>query len=184
MRATACTCTSACSTTPALPCCSTPPARPACRSSVGASRPGSSRTRAHSAPSPLSSARLQPHRWSAGAVCLAQRNREALLRIPPLLALAGEGQSHQLRLEYRGADAPANPYLALRAIVRAGPEGVRAQLPVPPILDRDPAGLQGEEAARYGVGALPASLEDALQGLAGDEAVRGWMPPLLYEAYE
>ena len=34
------------------------------------------------AASPVSAARLQPHRWSAGAVCLAQRNREALLRNP------------------------------------------------------------------------------------------------------
>jgi len=164
------------------------PARPACLSELGGRFAAgilahASALSALTAPSPASSARLLPHRWSAGAVCLAQRNREALLRIPPLLALAGEGQSHQLRLEYRGADATANPYLALGAIVRAGLEGVRAELPVPPILDRDPAGLQGEEAARYGVGALPASLEDALQALAGDEAVRGWMPPLLYEAY-
>ena len=35
------------------------------------------------AASPVSGARLTPHRWSAGAVCLADRNREALLRIPP-----------------------------------------------------------------------------------------------------
>ncbi len=89
----------------------------------------------------------------------------------------------QLRLEYRGADAAANPYLALGAIVRAGLEGVRAGLPAPPILDRDPAQLDAAEAERYGVGALPASLEDSLRALAEDETARAWMAPLLYDAY-
>ncbi len=135
-----------------------------------------------SAASPLSAARLTPHRWSAGAVCLAQRNREALLRLPPLVPLAGE-PARQLRLEYRGADATANPYLALGAIVRAGLDGVRRALPAPPMLERDPAELDAAEAERYGVGALPGSLADALDALDGDEIARGWLPPLLYDAY-
>ncbi len=136
-----------------------------------------------SAASPVSGARLQPHRWSAGAVCLAQRNREALLRIPPLLALADAGPEDQLHLEYRGADASANPHLALAAILRAGLEGVRAQLPAPPLLDRDPAQLSAEEAACFGVGTLPATLAESLQALAEDTTARGWLPPLLYDAY-
>ena len=116
-------------------------------------------------------------------MCLAQRNREALLRIPPLVGLAGAEEAPQLRLEYRGADATANPYLALGAIVRAGLDGVRAELPAPPILDRDPTQLDEQEAVSYGVGALPASLEDSLEALADDDTVRGWMTPLLYDAY-
>ena len=135
------------------------------------------------AASPVSGARLQPHRWSAGAVCLAQRNREALLRIPPLLSLADADPAGQLHLEYRGADATANPHLALGAILRAGLEGVRARLPAPPILERDPAQLDAGEAERFGVGALPATLEGSLQALADDATARGWMTPLLYDAY-
>jgi glutamine synthetase len=136
-----------------------------------------------SAASPVSGARLQPHRWSAGAVCLAQRNREALLRIPPVVELADVDEAGQLRLEYRGADASANPYLALGAIVRAGVEGVRAQLPAPAVLDRDPAQLGAEDAERFGVGALPATLDESLRALADDDSVRGWMTPRLYDAY-
>ncbi len=136
-----------------------------------------------SAPNPTSAVRLTPHRWSAGAVCLAERNREALLRIPPLVGLAGADPAEQLRLEYRGADASANPYLALGALIRAGLDGVRADLPAPPILDRDPARLDAAEAERYGVGALPGSLEESLGALAGDDTARGWMGPTLYEAY-
>ncbi|MGA2453841.1 MAG: glutamine synthetase family protein [Solirubrobacteraceae bacterium] len=135
------------------------------------------------AASPVSGARLQPHRWSAGAVCLAQRNREALLRIPPVVELADGGADAQLHLEYRGADATANPHLALGAILRAGLEGVRAQLPAPPILDRDPAQLDAEEAQHFGVGALPVTLAESLQALADDNTARGWLTPLLYDAY-
>ncbi len=135
------------------------------------------------APSPVSAGRLAPHHWSAGAVCLGQRNRETLLRLPPLVSLAGAEEAGQLRLEYRGADASANPYLALGAIVRAGLDGVRTGLPAPPILDRDPALLDPVEAVRYGVGVLPASLQEALRALDEDGTARAWMTPLLYDAY-
>jgi glutamine synthetase len=134
------------------------------------------------APSPISAERLAPHRWSAGAMCLGLRNRETLLRIPPLVAALGE-LAPQLRLEYRGADAAANPHLALGAIVLAGLGGIRAALAPPPILDRDPAQLGDAEAGAYGIGGLPSSLADALAELARDDTARAWMTPLLYEAY-
>ncbi len=136
-----------------------------------------------SAPSPASATRLVPHRWSAGAVALGPGNREALLRIPTPVTLGGADEAGQLRLEYRAADATANPYLALGAILRAGLEGVRAGLGAPPLLGVDPGTLDADEAERFGVGALPRSLEEALQALAGDEVVRGWLSPRLYEAY-
>jgi glutamine synthetase len=163
-------------------------ARPACLSELGERFAAgillhAGALTALTAPSPPSAARLTPHHWSAGAVCLAQRNREALLRIPPIVPLARAEEARQLRLEYRGADAAANPYLALGAIVRAGLDGVRSELPAPPILDRDPALLDEAEAECFGVGALPASLEGSLQALAQDDTVRGWMTPLLYDAY-
>jgi len=135
------------------------------------------------AASPVSGARLTPHHWSAGAVCLAERNREALLRIPPIVTLGGADAAGQLRIEYRGADATANPYLALGAIIKAGLEGIRAELPAPVILDRDPAQLSPEDTERFGVGALPVTLEESLRALAEDHIARGWMTPLLYDAY-
>ena len=131
----------------------------------------------------MSAARLQPHRWSVGALCLAVQNREALLRIPPVVPLAGGDPARQYHLEYRGADAAANPYLALAGIVRAGLDGVRRELPSPPILEQDPAQLEGSDAERFGVGALPASLEESLAALAEDDVARGWMTQLMYDAY-
>jgi glutamine synthetase len=135
------------------------------------------------AASPVSGARLRPHRWAAGAVCLAQRNREALLRIPPVVELADADAGAQLHLEYRGADASANPYLALGAILRAGLAGVRERLPAPPLLEGDPALLDPEQARRFGVDALPETLAQALAALADDATVRGWLTPQLYDAY-
>jgi glutamine synthetase len=135
-----------------------------------------------SAPSPVSAARLAPHHWGAGAVCLGRQNRETLLRIPPLVAGAGEPE-RQLRLEYRAADGAANPYLALGALLRAGLQGLRDGLEPAPILDCDPAELSAAEAGRYGVGGLPDSLAGALAALAGDQQARAWMTPLMYDAY-
>ncbi|HTU80470.1 MAG TPA: glutamine synthetase family protein [Solirubrobacteraceae bacterium] len=135
------------------------------------------------AASPVSGARLQPHRWSAGSVCLARQSREALLRIPPVTELADAGPAAQLHLEYRGADAAANPYLGFGAILRAGLQGVLEELPAPPPLEVDPAQLDAEQAARLGIGALPVTLEESLRALAEDEQLRGWLSPLLYDAY-
>jgi glutamine synthetase len=135
------------------------------------------------APSPASAARLVPHRWSVGAVCLAEQNREALLRIPPVVTLGGADPASQLRLEYRGADAAANPYLALGALVRAGLEGLRQGMRPPPLLRDDPSHLDDADAARFGVGGLPDSLEGSMRALDDDHAARSWMAPLLHEAY-
>jgi glutamine synthetase len=163
-------------------------ARPGCLSEVGERFAAgilrhAGALSALTAPSPVSAMRLTPHRWSVGAVCVAQANREALLRIPSIVPLAGTEPASQLHLEYRGADATANPYLALGSLVRAGLDGLRAQLPAPPILDRDPSELDEGDGVRYGVGALPDSLAASLEALARDDTARGWLKPLLYDAY-
>lgn len=164
------------------------PAREGCLSELGGSFAAGVLAHAGalcalSAPSPVSAQRLRPHGWSAGAVCVAERSREALLRIPPLVTLGGGEPGMQMRLEYRAADATANPYLALAAVLHAGAVGVRAGLPAPPVATSDPARMSGAEAERFGVGALPATLEEALQALAGDAELRAWLPPLLYDAH-
>jgi glutamine synthetase len=135
------------------------------------------------APSPVSALRLAPHRWSVGGVCVAEANREALLRIPSFVTLAGGEPALQMRLEYRAADAAANPYLALGAIVRAGLDGVREQLPPAPVLDRDANIVEAAESGSEGVATLPPSLGEALEALAADTGARGWLGPLLYDAY-
>lgn len=135
------------------------------------------------APSPISCARLRPGLRSAAAACLGHRNREALIRIPPVITIAEASPAAQLRLEYRGADATANPYLALGGLIRAGLSGVRQRLPTPPILDRDPAQLSADERQCLGVTALPATLQTSLEALDQDATLRAALTPRLYETY-
>jgi glutamine synthetase len=164
------------------------PERPAALSELGGSFAAgvlahAPALRALAAPSAVSGERLQLHRWSVGAACLGERNRETLLRIPPLPALGGADAAGQMHLEFRGADAAANPYLALGGLLAAGLDGIARELPAPPVLDRDPSTLDEREAERFGVGALPATLDEALEALAGDSVMRDALGEPLYDAY-
>ncbi|SEL84314.1 glutamine synthetase family protein [Nonomuraea pusilla] len=123
------------------------------------------------AASPVSFLRLTPHRWSAGGVFLAERNREAMLRICP-----GGPATHNL--EYRAADATANPWLALGVLLRAGLEGVRRGYPAPRVW---PETVTDDELA--GVPPLPKSQAEALDALAADDVVRGMFAPDLLTTY-
>ena len=88
----------------------------------------------------------------------------------------------QMRLEYRAADATANPYMALGAILHAGLAGVRGDLPAPALLLVDPATLEGEEQERFG--GRPADIAGGGPRCARRRrARRGRFPPLLLEAY-
>jgi glutamine synthetase len=130
------------------------------------------------APSPHSYARLVPHRWSAAAAVLGEQNREATLRICPVVPLGGMTAEGQLHLEFRAADATASPYLALAALVSAGLEGIREQLEPPPVVEAGaPIDLEPMRTA------LPTSLGEALAALEADPLARSWLPPRLLETY-
>jgi glutamine synthetase len=135
------------------------------------------------APSVISYERLKPHSWSAFWTNLGLRDREALVRICPVPEAPDIDPGPRYNLEFRAADACASPYLQLGMIVQAGLEGLRACLPPPPILDGDPEDLDPAERARLGIGVLPRSLAEALDALEGDATARGWLGPVLAEAY-
>lgn len=130
---------------------------------------------AFTAASPVSFQRLIPHRWSAGGVYLAEQDREALLRICPTPGSSDEADiAAKINVEYRAADATANPWLLVGVLIRAGLHGLRAGY--------DPAELgvtdDGTTEAH-----LPTSLGDALTALDGDEVVTGWFDPRLVQTY-
>lgn len=135
------------------------------------------------APSPVSYYRLGPHHWSCGYASFGIQNREAAIRICPSPASDPEGRARGFNLEFRPPDASASPYLVIGALVRAGLEGIRDELPLPAAVDRDPADLSEEERATLGITPLPASLAEALAALDADERARGWMPAQMYESY-
>lgn len=132
------------------------------------------------APSPSSFLRLAPHRWSVGGVFLGERNREALLRICPTSSAGGADPAHQFNLEYRAADATANPWLTLGVLVRAGLAALvnGENYPQPRVW---PEGMPEAELAA--VPALPSTLEEALQALQDDSVVTSWFDPQLLGSY-
>jgi glutamine synthetase len=133
------------------------------------------------APSPVSYLRLGPHHWSCGYAAFGVQNREATIRACP--SPDAKAQSRAFNLELRPSDATASPYMVLGALVRAGVEGIRSRLPLPAVLDRDPADYSEQERESLGVRPLPRSLGEALDMMLASEVVRGWLPDLMRESY-
>lgn len=129
------------------------------------------------APSPVSFLRLTPHRWSVGGVFLAECNREALLRICPTSTVVGADPAGQFNLEFRAADATANPWLTLAVLLRAGLAGLTGSTqdyPEPTVWS-----AESDESELADVPPLPTSLPEALRALAEDEVARDWFDPHL-----
>jgi glutamine synthetase len=135
------------------------------------------------APSVISYLRLGPHHWSAGFGSIGERDREATIRIPPLVELGNSDPARQFNLEFRAADAAACPHLALAVLVLAGLRGIREGLPEPYLVQRDPSELDEEERRRLGIRPLPNSLEEALGALESDAVVRSWFSSNLLDCY-
>jgi glutamine synthetase len=85
-------------------------------------------------------------------------NRTAFVRIP-----AERGRA--TRVEIRIGDGSANPYLAIAAVLFAGVRGLRDELPLP-----DP--VSGDAYSQEAGGAVPLSLDAALDALEADEYLR------------
>jgi glutamine synthetase len=135
------------------------------------------------APSPVSYYRLGPHHWSCGYASFGIQNREAAVRICPSPERDPNKKGRAFNMELRAPDATASPYMVIGALVRAGLEGIRAKLPLPMALDKDPAELTAAERDALGIRALPASLGEALDTFDADPIAKGWLPPVMYESY-
>jgi len=86
-------------------------------------------------------------------------------------------------MEFRAADATGSPHLALAMLIRAGIEGLRANLPQPPIVRGDPETMTEEDRTRLGIRRLPGSLPEALAALEADPVVCSWVSPTFLDCY-
>jgi len=129
---------------------------------------------AFTAPSVISYQRLTPHRWSAAFNNLGLRDREAAVRICPLISFERESEAEQFNFEYRAADAAASPHLALAALVNAGVQGIHEQLPAPTASADDLSLLSETALEQRGYQRLPQTLGEALEQLEQCEPARRW----------
>ena len=132
------------------------------------------------APSYNSYSRLLPQHWSSAFTCWGPDNREATVRVPSVFW--GE-EAASTNLEYKPADASANPYLAFGGLIAAGLDGLDRSLRPPAPVGVDPATLSAEEKAAAGITPYPTTSLDAFDRLAEDEVLTGALGEPLARAY-
>jgi glutamine synthetase len=124
--------------------------------------------------------RLQPQSWSSAFAIWGHDNREAAVRVASPFWSDVEGSTN---LELKAADSSCNPYIALGGLLAAGLDGIERGLAPGEPTEIDPASLSEAERAARGIRRLPASLDQALENLAGDPILLGALGDLLGRSY-
>jgi glutamine synthetase len=105
--------------------------------------------------------RLVPGFEAPTKISYSRRNRAAIIRIP-----VGGPSPRSRRIEYRGPDGAANPYLLFSAMLMAVLDGIQNKIRPGEPLDKDIYDLQPEELES--VPTTPLSLEASLMALRAD----------------
>ncbi|MCP4696058.1 MAG: glutamine synthetase, partial [Gammaproteobacteria bacterium] len=117
-------------------------------------------------PSKTSYRRIRPHFWAGAFRSWGYQNREAAVRV-----CANYKDLQAGRFEFKTADATANPYFALGAIIAAGLDGMNRKLALPEEVTVDPGLIPEPERADQGIDLLPQNLEEALDAFCKDEVL-------------
>lgn len=121
-------------------------------------------------PTPNDYKRYRPGLFAPTSICWGPDNRSAAFRIP-----AG-AHGPAARIENRLGGAASNPYIALAASLAAGLDGICRELPIP-------APVMVEASRVSGLPELPRSLEEALDALEADRALREILGEPFIETY-
>ncbi|EKU49670.1 MULTISPECIES: type I glutamate--ammonia ligase [Brevibacterium] len=100
-------------------------------------------------------------------ICWGHRNRSALVRVPQY----NSGKSSSARVEYRGLDSSANPYLSYALMLAAGLKGIEEDYELPEEAEDNVWLLSDTERRAMGIRALPASLAEAVEIMEGSDLV-------------
>src|SRR5665647_1096510 len=100
-------------------------------------------------------------------ICWGHNNRSALIRVP--MYKPAKGQSS--RVEFRGLDSAANPYLAYAVLLAAGLTGIEKGYELPDGAEDDVWELTPAERRALGIEPLPSSLDEAVRVMEGSELV-------------
>ena len=100
-------------------------------------------------------------------VCWGHNNRSALVRVP----MHKPGKAQSARVEFRGIDSSANPYLAYAVILAAGLKGIEEGYELPPEAEDDVWALSEMERKALGIHTLPTSLKSAVAAMERSDLV-------------
>ena len=118
-------------------------------------------------PHVTSSKRLRGGDEAPSYVCWGHNNRSALVRVP----MHKPGKAQSARVEFRGIDSSANPYLAYAVILAAGLKGIEEGYELPPEAEDDVWALSEMERKALGIHALPTSLKSAVTAMERSDLV-------------
>lgn len=118
------------------------------------------------------------HRFGVGKapgyISWSRENRSQLIRIP-----AADGQYR--RAELRSPDPLCNPYLAFALLIRAGLDGVRSNMVLPPPADVNLYSAPYD--VRAGYASLPETLAKARAAAAASPFIAGSLPASVIDHY-
>ena len=120
--------------------------------------------------------RLVPGYEAPVYIAWSAKNRSPLIRIP---SARGAGT----RVELRCPDPTANPYLAMAVCLRAGLDGIKRQLPVPPSVDTNIFNLTAEEKKTRHIHSLPANLREATLAMSESDFMKEAVGSHIFERY-
>ncbi|MTE24628.1 glutamine synthetase family protein [Microbacterium sp. ZXX196] len=100
-------------------------------------------------------------------VAWGHNNRSALIRVP----MYKPGKSQSARIEHRGIDSAANPYLAYALLLAAGLKGIENEYELPAEAEENIWALSEAERRALGYRPLPSSLDHAIARMEESELV-------------
>jgi glutamine synthetase len=93
------------------------------------------------------------------------------------------GKENATRMELRSPDPACNPYLTFAALLHAGLEGIEKGYELPPPMETNLYHLTAEQRRERGIVALPETLGEAIDELAGSEVARKALGPHIFDRY-
>jgi len=129
-------------------------------------------------PSKTSYRRIRPHFWAGAFRAWGYQNREGAIRVKGNLK-----ETQATHFEYKTADATANPYFALGALIAAGLDGLERDLKLPEEVTMDPGFMAEGERNERGIDLLPQNLGEAIDALRKDDILQEAMGKALAKSF-